>query len=68
MLTIPGVGLLTATALIAAIGAISVFKNGRELGAWFGLLPRPYSTGDKDAAKTSPTSHWPTRMPGSLGP
>lgn len=33
LLTIPGVGLLTATALIAAIGDITVFKNGRELAA-----------------------------------
>ena len=31
LLTIPGVGLLTATALIAAIGDIAVFKDGREL-------------------------------------
>jgi len=33
LLTIPGVGLMTATALIAAIGDISVFKSGRELAA-----------------------------------
>ncbi len=47
LLTIPGVGLLTATALIAAIGDISVFKNGRELAAWLGLVPRQQSTGGK---------------------
>lgn len=47
LLTIPGVGLLTATALIAAIGDISVFKNGRELAAWLGLVPRQHSTGGK---------------------
>lgn len=45
LLTIPGVGLLSATALIAAIGDISVFKNGRELAAWLGLVPRQHSTG-----------------------
>ncbi|MDQ7091699.1 MAG: IS110 family transposase [Methylococcales bacterium] len=47
LLTIPGVGLLTATALIAAIGDINVFKNGRELAAWLGLVPRQHSTGGK---------------------
>jgi transposase len=47
LLTIPGVGLLTATALIAAIGDISVFKSGRELAAWLGLVPRQHSTGGK---------------------
>ena len=38
---------MTATALIAAIGDISVFKNGRELAAWLGLVPRQHSTGGK---------------------
>lgn len=47
LLTIPGVGLLTATALIAAIADISVFKNGRELAAWLGLVPKQHSTGGK---------------------
>ena len=36
LLTIPGIGFLTATALIAAISDITVFKNGRELAAWLG--------------------------------
>ena len=47
LLTIPGVGLLSATALVAAIGDISVFKSGRELAAWLGLVPRQHSTGGK---------------------
>ena len=47
LLTIPGIGLMTATALIAAVGDISVFKNGRELAAWLGLVPRQHSTGGK---------------------
>ena len=47
LLTIPGVGLLTATALIAAVGDISAFKNGRELAAWIGLVPRQHTTGGK---------------------
>ncbi|MBT8419647.1 MAG: IS110 family transposase [Gammaproteobacteria bacterium] len=47
LLTIPGIGLLTATALVAAVGDISVFKNGREMAAWLGLVPRQHSTGGK---------------------
>ncbi len=47
LLTVPGIGLLTATALVAAIGDIGVFKNGRELAAWLGLVPKQHSTGGK---------------------
>lgn len=47
LMTIPGVGILSATALLAAIGDISTFKNGRELSAWLGLVPKQHSTGGK---------------------
>lgn len=47
LMTIPGVGPLTATALLAAIGDIETFKNGREMAAWLGLVPRQHSTGGK---------------------
>ena len=47
LMTIPGIGSLTATALVAAIGDVSVFKNGREMAAWLGLVPRQHSTGGK---------------------
>lgn len=45
LLTIPGIGPLTATALIAAVGDAGVFKNGRQFAAWLGLVPNQYSTG-----------------------
>ncbi len=45
--TIPGVGPMIATALLAAIGDIHAFKNGRELAAWLGVVPRQHSTGGK---------------------
>lgn len=47
LMQIPGIGPLGATALVAAIGDINVFKNGRELSAWLGLVPRQHSTGGK---------------------
>jgi transposase len=48
LLTIPGIGPMGATALLAAIGDIRAFRNGRELAAWLGLVPRQRSTGGKD--------------------
>ena len=47
LMTIPGVGPMTATALLAAAGDIGTFRNGRELAAWLGLVPRQHSTGGK---------------------
>lgn len=46
--TIPGVGVITATALIATIGDASQFQSGRQLAAWLGLVPRQYSSGGKE--------------------
>lgn len=47
LLTIPGVGVLNATALIAAVGDGSTFRRGRDLAAWLGLVPRQHTTGGK---------------------
>jgi transposase len=47
LLTIPGIGPLTATALVAAVTEATHFKNGRQLAAWLGLVPRQHSTGGK---------------------
>jgi len=45
--TIPGIGPITASALATSISDPEVFKNGRELAAWIGLVPRQNSTGGK---------------------
>ncbi len=47
LLTIPGIGPLTATALTAAIGNGAAFRKSRDLAAWLGLVPRQHSTGGK---------------------
>lgn len=44
---IPGVGLLTATAAVAAMGDPATFKSGREFAAWLGLVPRQTGTGGR---------------------
>jgi transposase len=46
--TIPGIGPIIATALAASITDPSVFRSGRELAAWIGLVPRQSSTGGKE--------------------
>jgi len=45
--TIPGIGVLNATALVAAIGTGAAFGRGRDLAAWLGLVPRQATTGGK---------------------
>lgn len=47
LLTIPGIGPLTATALTAAMGNGTAFRKSRDLAAWLGLVPRQHSTGGK---------------------
>jgi len=45
---IPGVGELTATAIVAAVGNAKAFRNGREFAACLGLTPKQHSTGGKN--------------------
>jgi transposase len=45
--TIPGIGVLNATALAAAVGDGAAFARGRDLAAWLGLVPRQATTGGK---------------------
>ncbi len=45
--TIPGVDVMIASALIAAIGKAETFEHGRDLAAWLGLVPRQWTTGGK---------------------
>jgi len=45
---IPGIGPLTASALVASIGNAHAFRNGRQFAAWLGLVPRQCSSGGKN--------------------
>ena len=45
--TIPGIGRMTASALVASIGEAQAFSSGRQLAAWLGLVPRQRSSGGK---------------------
>ena len=46
--TIPGIGVIGATAIAATVPDPTVFKSGREFAAWVGLVPRQNSTGGKE--------------------
>lgn len=47
LMSTPGIGPTTASALVASIGNAHDFKNGRQLAAWLGLVPSQHSTGGK---------------------
>lgn len=44
---IEGIGPITASAIVATIGDANAFKNGREVSAWLGLIPKQHSSGNK---------------------
>jgi transposase len=47
LMSVPGVGPMISTAMVAAIGTGEAFDRGRDFGAWLGLVPRQYSTGGR---------------------
>ncbi|MDG1802439.1 MAG: IS110 family transposase, partial [Paracoccaceae bacterium] len=47
VMTIPGIGPMISTAMVAAIGEGGAFDRGRDFTAWVGLVPRKYSTGGR---------------------
>jgi transposase len=47
LMTVPGIGPIISTAVVAAIGTGEAFGRGRDFGAWLGLVPRQYSTGGR---------------------
>jgi len=47
LMTVPGIGPIISSAVVAAIGNGTGFKQGRDFGAWLGLVPKQESTGDR---------------------
>lgn len=47
LMSVPGIGPIISTAMVAAIGTGDAFGRGRDFGAWLGLVPHQYSTGGK---------------------
>ena len=47
LMTVPGIGPLIASAMVAAIANGSAFAKGRDFAAWLGLVPKQMSTGDR---------------------
>jgi len=47
LMTVPGVGPIISSAVVAAVGAGEAFTRGRDFGAWLGLVPKQFSTGGR---------------------
>jgi len=47
LMSVPGIGPIISSAMVAAIGAGEVFSKGRDFAAWLGLVPKQISTGDR---------------------
>jgi transposase len=47
LMTVPGIGPIIASAMVAAIGNVIAFAKGRDFAAWLGLVPKQMSTGDR---------------------
>lgn len=47
LMTVPGIGPIISSAVVAAIGAGDCFARGRDFGAWLGLVPKQFSTGGR---------------------
>jgi transposase len=47
LMSVPGIGPIISSAMVAAIGAGDVFTRGRDFAAWLGLVPKQISTGDR---------------------
>jgi transposase len=47
LMTVPGIGPIISSAIVAAIGSGDAFSKGRDFGAWLGLVPKQMSTGDR---------------------
>ena len=50
LMTVPGIGPIISSAMVAAIGTGDVFSKGRDFGAWLGLVPKQISTGDRQSS------------------
>src|SRR5712672_3571313 len=47
LMSVPGIGPIISSAMVAAIGTGDAFTKGRDFGAWLGLVPKQISTGDR---------------------
>ena len=70
LLEIPGVGLLTATAVVASVGDATEFRSGREFAAWLGVVPRHSGTGGRvrilNISKRVPGVNYPGRSASTI--
>ena len=56
VMTVPGIGPIISSAMVAAIGNGAAFARGRDFSAWIGLVPKQMSTGDRTSSGESPSA------------
>ena len=56
VMTVPGIGPIISSAMVAAIGSGAAFARGRDFSAWIGLVPKQMSTGDRTILGASPSA------------
>ena len=56
VMTVPGIGPIISSAMVAAIGSGAAFARGRDYSAWLGLVPKQMSTGDRTILGPSPSA------------
>jgi hypothetical protein len=61
--TVPGIGPIISSAMVAAIGSGAAFAKGRDFSAWIGLVPKQMSTGDRTMLGRACSS---SKQPGSF--
>jgi transposase len=70
VMTVPGIGPIISSAMVAAIGSGAAFARGRDFSAWIGLFPKQMSTGDRSGASPSAATvtcaHSSCKQPGSF--
>jgi len=54
LMSVPGIGPIISSAMVAAIGTGDAFAKGRDFAAWLGLVPKQHSTGDRTTLGSDP--------------
>ena len=66
LMSVPGIGPIISSAMVAAIGAGDVFTKGRDFAAWLGLVPKQISTGDRTHYPRQDIQAWQSLPAGSI--
>ena len=61
LMSVPGIGPIISSAMVAAVGTGATFSKGRDFAAWLGLVPKQISTGDRRNGSRREQRNWTMR-------